>query len=93
MQQSSDVDPEMNSRSSNMQDSTGKLSLISASKDSEFPMPPLSLAPSRQQEIRYPCVKRDMHFFLFFSHNVLVFCLCNMALNSLPWKTAVCYLC
>ncbi|KAL1565219.1 quinolinate synthase [Salvia divinorum] len=59
MQQSSDVDPEMSSRISNMQESTGQLSLISASKDSEFPMPPLALAPSRLQEIR-PCEVSDV---------------------------------
>lgn len=52
MQQSSDVDPGTSSRLSNLQEFTGQLSLSSASKDSEFPMPPLALAPSRQQEIR-----------------------------------------
>ncbi|KAH6815190.1 chloroplast sensor kinase [Perilla frutescens var. frutescens] len=60
MQQSSDVDLEMSSRLSNMQESTGKLSLSSASKDSEFPMPPFALAPSRQQEIRRPCEISDV---------------------------------
>ncbi|XP_042063631.1 chloroplast sensor kinase, chloroplastic [Salvia splendens] len=59
MQQSSDIDPETSSRISNMQESTGQLSLISASKDSEFPMPPLALAPSRLQEIR-PCEVSDV---------------------------------
>lgn len=66
MQQSSNVDPEMSSRVSNMQESTGKLALSSFSKDSEFPMPPLALAPLRQQEIRYAFVMKICIFTLPF---------------------------
>lgn len=68
MQQSSDVDPETSSRITNIQESTGQLSLISASKDSELPMPPLALAPSRLHEIRYSCVKEICIFFFIFWH-------------------------
>lgn len=66
MQQSSNVDQEMSSRLSNMQESTGQLSLSSVSKDSEFPMPPLALAPSRQQEVRYAFVKKYAFLFSFY---------------------------
>ncbi|KAK6139193.1 hypothetical protein DH2020_027072 [Rehmannia glutinosa] len=70
MQQPSDAQPEMNSQLSNnismetsigwMQESSGQLSISSASVDSEFPMPPLALAPSRQQGIRRPCEISDV---------------------------------
>ncbi|KAK6160281.1 hypothetical protein DH2020_003662 [Rehmannia glutinosa] len=70
MQQPSDAQPEMNSQLSNnismetsigwMQESSGQLSISSASVDSEFPMPPLALAPSHQQGIRRPCEISDV---------------------------------
>lgn len=61
MQQSSDTKPEMSSQLSNgisvgtsiskMQESS-QFSISSTPKDSEYPMPPLALAPSHQQGIR-----------------------------------------
>ncbi|KAI3467602.1 hypothetical protein Pfo_024265 [Paulownia fortunei] len=70
MQQSSNAQPEMSPQlSSNvsmetsiskMAESSGQLSISSTSKDSEFPMPPLALAPSHQQGIRRPCEISDV---------------------------------
>ncbi|PIN22935.1 hypothetical protein CDL12_04344 [Handroanthus impetiginosus] len=55
MQQSSEAQPETSSQlPSGIQKSSGQLSISSTSKDSEFPMPPLALAPSHQQGIRRP---------------------------------------
>ncbi|CAA0814100.1 Chloroplast sensor kinase- chloroplastic [Striga hermonthica] len=66
MQQSYDEQPEvrspissntsMETSISKIQDSGNQLCLSSRSNnDSEFPMPPLTLAPSHQQRIRRPC--------------------------------------
>ncbi|KAL3649809.1 hypothetical protein CASFOL_006212 [Castilleja foliolosa] len=70
MPQLADAQPEMRSQLSGntpmetsvgtMQESSGQLSLSSASKDSEFPMPPPALAPSHQQGIRRPCEISDV---------------------------------
>ncbi|GFQ03273.1 hypothetical protein PHJA_002471100 [Phtheirospermum japonicum] len=70
MPQSADAQPErrsqlsgntpMETSISRMQESSGHLSLSSASKDSEFPMPPLALAPSHQEGIRRPCEISDV---------------------------------
>lgn len=64
MQQPSDAHPEMSSQLSKMQESSGQLSLRSTSKDSEFPMPPLALAPSHQQGIRYLVFKKYAFFLM-----------------------------
>ncbi|KAL8037798.1 hypothetical protein ABFS82_11G061600 [Erythranthe guttata] len=69
-QQPSKAKPEMSSQLSSshlsmetsitkMQES-GQLSISSTFKDSEFPMPPLALAPSQEQEIRRPCTISDV---------------------------------
>lgn len=70
MRQSSEAQPEMSSQLSNsisvetsiskMLESRGQLSVSSIPKDSEFPMPPLALAPSNQQGIRRPCEISDV---------------------------------
>ncbi|KAL0364231.1 UNVERIFIED_CONTAM: Chloroplast sensor kinase, chloroplastic [Sesamum angustifolium] len=70
MRQSSEAQPEMSSQLSNsisvetsiskMLESRGQLSVSSVPKDSEFPMPPLALAPSHQQGIRRPCEISDV---------------------------------
>ncbi|KAK4402717.1 Chloroplast sensor kinase, chloroplastic [Sesamum angolense] len=62
MRQSSEAQPEMSSQLSNsisvetsiskMLESRGQLSVSSVPQDSEFPMPPVALAPSHQQGIR-----------------------------------------
>ncbi|KAK4488807.1 hypothetical protein RD792_004597 [Penstemon davidsonii] len=48
-----------NTTISEMQESDGGLSVSSSSKDLEFPMPPLALAPS-QPGIRRPCIVSDV---------------------------------
>lgn len=66
-QQSSDAHPETRSQLSKTQATSVQLSLSSTLKDSEFPMPPLALAPSHKQGIRYPSVIEMCFLLSFFS--------------------------